>query len=182
MDDRLARRHTHAVAGEREATSHAEDNVGVLKKPLDCAGIGVTAAAEGERVVLGEGTFPLDRGGHRHVPGFRERAQLVPRLGPMDSLTGVNHRAFRGRQHLRNFGHRCGVGAEFRGERAFVVGAIGNGLGPQVVRHLYEDRAGRPLRSSEKTRRSTSGVAAAVVSGSAQRVTWRMFSVELKLG
>ena len=65
------------------------------RKRLDRPRIGPPAAAQRQRVIFREGALALDGGGHRDVPGFGQRLQLVPGLGVVHALAGVDHRPLR---------------------------------------------------------------------------------------
>ena len=68
----------HPEAGQREAAADAQDDVGLGQEALDRPGVRPPAAAERQRVILGEGALALDGGGDRDVPGLGQGLQLGP--------------------------------------------------------------------------------------------------------
>ena len=138
---------------------------------------------ERQRVILREGALALDRGGHRDVPGLGQALQLRPGPRVVHALARVDHRVLGRRQHPGGLGHRGRVGAAPGGEARHVDPAVR--APPRSTGRAgtsISTGPGRPLRSWKKARRSTSGAARPMVSGSAHLVMCRMFRVELKFG
>ena len=144
----------HAEAGEREAAADAEDHVGVGEEALDRPRIGPPAAAERQRMVLGEGALALDGGGDRDVPGLGQRPAARPR--PWRSARpgrrrspGARRRPAPGRPRRPRRGSgplravKLGVWTQSSGTSSFQT-STGTSIstGP-----------GRPLRSWKKARR-----------------------------
>ncbi len=99
VDERLAGRDTgrHPVAGE--ATSDAEDHVGLAEILQGVPGHGRATGAECQRVILGERALGFHRGHDRSLEQVGQLEQIIRRLGVQHPLAGVNHRPPRLAKH-----------------------------------------------------------------------------------
>ena len=140
MDVALRLRPLQAIAGLREAGADPEDEIRVVHEIVHGPGHGPSARAERQRVVLGERTLALETGRDGRAEELRQRSELAPGLGVVDTLAGVDDQPFRGDQQLGGAVHGVGVRRRARGHRRDVTGGFGAVLLPDVPRHLDEDR------------------------------------------
>jgi len=141
VDDRLARRHRLAEAGVGERAADPEDHVGRLQEVVGRAGQCQPRRAERQRVRLREGALAAEAGGHRRFEQFGQFAQGIPRLGVVDPLPGVDHRALRRDEDARHLGDRRRVGAAAGARHRAVAQFAGQFLRVDIGRDFHDRRA-----------------------------------------
>ena len=142
MDDPLALRHLHAVVRRGEAAADAEDHVGVVQELADGLRDRASARAERQGVRLRERALALEARRDRALQELGKRPEPLPRLGVVDPLTRVDHRALGGHEDPRDLADRDRVRRDARPEGGHVVERLRHLLGHEVHRDLDQHRPG----------------------------------------
>ena len=182
VDDR-GLRHALAEPGSGEAGPDGEDHVGSVEEVPDLLADRAARGAEGQRMVFGEGRLAGQCRRHRDLKQLGQVLQLVPGLGVVHALPGVDHGVVGPGQDLGRFGHGLRVGPDAGAPcRDVAVGRVLGLVAHDVGRHFDDTGRGGPFRSAEKPRSIVSSTILASPMWSVSLATPLICRHELKLG